>query len=350
MSITELGVRILVLRKKLKLTRDEFKKITGIHEQTLYGWEKRGFVPQLDAAKPIFKCFPQYILWLIIGDEFNKYNNKQISPNQKSLTIKETVRQYLEYFKVEFPQTYDTQERTLTTIVNFFNCNKAIELISELDIQEFKTIRLQNKIKPTTINRNLAVLSALFSYYTTYVNKYYTPPKITKIKESGVYPPKFYSKKELYAIYKIDEKFANIWKFMANTGLRISEFCNLRWQDTKDDYIIVKGKGGKVRNIALNETSKKSLSKMNKKNDIISEYTINFLQKRFRNNCTDAGIKENKRGIHCLRHTFGTHLVEQDVEITKIQELMGHADIRITQKYVHQIKEVLLEAVNRISL
>ncbi len=39
--------------------------------------------------------------------------------------------------------------------------------------------------------------------------------------------------------------------------------------------------------------------------------------------------------FHDLRHTFGTCLAEKGVPIHQIAELMGHADIRTTMKYVH---------------
>ena len=39
--------------------------------------------------------------------------------------------------------------------------------------------------------------------------------------------------------------------------------------------------------------------------------------------------------FHDLRHTFGTRLAEKGVPIHLIAELMGHADIRRTMKYVH---------------
>lgn len=48
---------------------------------------------------------------------------------------------------------------------------------------------------------------------------------------------------------------------------------------------------------------------------------------------------------HSLRHTFGTRLGERDVNVKKIQRLMGHADIKMTLRYVHPGEESLRAAV-----
>ena len=45
------------------------------------------------------------------------------------------------------------------------------------------------------------------------------------------------------------------------------------------------------------------------------------------------------------RHAFGTRLGERDVNVKKIQRLMGHADIKMTLRYVHPDEESLRAAV-----
>ena len=47
-----------------------------------------------------------------------------------------------------------------------------------------------------------------------------------------------------------------------------------------------------------------------------------------------AGIRR-KRGIHTLRHSFATHLLEGSVEITAVQRLLGHTSLTTTARYLH---------------
>jgi integrase/recombinase XerD len=47
-----------------------------------------------------------------------------------------------------------------------------------------------------------------------------------------------------------------------------------------------------------------------------------------------AGVKR-KRGIHTLRHSFATHHLEGQVEITAVQRMLGHTSLTTTSRYLH---------------
>jgi site-specific recombinase XerD len=53
---------------------------------------------------------------------------------------------------------------------------------------------------------------------------------------------------------------------------------------------------------------------------------------------------------HALRHTFATRLVEQKVPLTTVMELMGHASVSTTQRYVEVMKEEKRQAVEGLSV
>ena len=58
-----------------------------------------------------------------------------------------------------------------------------------------------------------------------------------------------------------------------------------------------------------------------------------MLRSRFSAACREAGITNFT--FHDLRHTFGTRLADAGVDVVKIKELMGHASIVTTMRYIH---------------
>ncbi|MCE2963727.1 MAG: tyrosine-type recombinase/integrase, partial [Chitinophagales bacterium] len=64
------------------------------------------------------------------------------------------------------------------------------------------------------------------------------------------------------------------------------------------------------------------------------QYTIRSVQQVFKQAMTKAKVNK-KIGIHGLRHSYATHLLEVGVDTLFIKELLGHRDIKTTMIYTH---------------
>lgn len=76
----------------------------------------------------------------------------------------------------------------------------------------------------------------------------------------------------------------------------------------------------------------------------ISVRAVDELIKRYGE---QAGIPEAQRHAHALRHTYGTELAEQDVDLLVRQALMGHASSTSTEVYTHLAQRKLREAIDK---
>lgn len=141
------------------------------------------------------------------------------------------------------------------------------------------------------------------------------------------------------------------------SGMRVSEVTGLKIEhldfDDKIGYIR-QGKGRKDRifNIPNFLFAKiKSFADKEKEHGSIyifggrggKEMSSRNVQKIVNNAAKKAGIKKSVH-THTLRHSFATHLLENEIDIRKIQELLGHADLSTTQIYTHvstaQLKKI----------
>ena len=70
-------------------------------------------------------------------------------------------------------------------------------------------------------------------------------------------------------------------------------------------------------------------------------YSIRAAQKIFQTAKERAFLNKDV-GIHSLRHSFATHLLEKGIDIRYIKDLLGHFDIRTTERYLDVKREMLI--------
>ncbi|MFA6713416.1 MAG: tyrosine-type recombinase/integrase [Bacteroidales bacterium] len=130
-------------------------------------------------------------------------------------------------------------------------------------------------------------------------------------------------------------------------GLRRSELINLRLKDLDSKRLtvtIVNGKGQKDRVLPVSEKLMKMIIKYYKlyrPSTYLIEgqikgnaYSETSLEKIFHKYLAKV-YKNHNFTLHCLRHSYATHLLEAGVSLRYIQELLGHKSSRTTEIYTH---------------
>jgi site-specific recombinase XerD len=146
-------------------------------------------------------------------------------------------------------------------------------------------------------------------------------------------------------------------------GLRVSEACHLepRHIDSARMQIRVEhSKGRKDRYTLLSEKLLEELRTYWRlfrpghwlfpaSRDESQPMLVGTAQKIYYAAVQRAGLP-NKGGIHCLRHSFATHLLEAGVEITIVQRLLGHNALSVTANYLHVRRERLAQVQSPLQL
>ncbi|ABM44662.1 hypothetical protein X471_00918 [Bartonella bacilliformis str. Heidi Mejia] len=147
------------------------------------------------------------------------------------------------------------------------------------------------------------------------------------------------------------------------TGLRISELVSLPVQTVrgKEQYILVRGKGGKERMVLLSAKARQVLSEWlvlrDQGKDATSPYLFpahsstgyiarQFIARGLKDLAKRAGIRGDCFSPHVLRHAFASHLLQNGADLRAVQHLLGHCDISTTQIYTHVLETGLYHLVN----
>lgn len=181
-------------------------------------------------------------------------------------------------------------------------------------------------------------------------------------------------------------RYAPAFVLLLNTGMRIGELAALTWDDIGENTLRInktvtivenrgryKGKPKRVsiittpktknstRIIPLNTTSKIVLQELKKRQyecKINSKFVVSspngdFMQTRilyqtFKRICDENGIQ--CKGLHALRHTFGSLLISKGTDIKVVSTILGHSTVKFTyDRYIHIIGDMQASAVNLIN-
>lgn len=284
---------------------------------------------------------------------------------EKKLFLSEIIDMFIKHCIIEKHldektiKAYKTDLFQLREIIN----NIPIVKLSKDDIREY--LQKISHYSHKTIKRKIASLRAMLNYYECENESYINPmrrmqirmrepfrlPEVMTIEEVGRIVA------DVRSCYGQDGRISHllhvrniaIIELLFASGIRVSELCNLRMRDVdlSAGRIRIIGKRDKERIVDIcQEATINSLTEwanMYKETNTDAPFFISRLHNKLspqsvralvRQLRTHAGINKHITP-HTFRHTYATLLLEEDVDITYIQHLLGHSSISTTQIYTH---------------
>ena len=217
------------------------------------------------------------------------------------------------------------------------------------DIRRFQVHQRESGVQPPTINCSV---SALRFFFTVTLDR----PDLSRRLVLARYPRKLPAVLSVEEVGRLLEaapgvKYKAILGTAYGAGLRVSEVASLKVDDIDSTRMLIRveqGKGRKDRNAMLSPqllTLLRLWWEEGKRRNVMLRHGWLFPGR----SCTDpvstrqinravheaaeaAGIRKHV-SPHTLRHSFATHLLEQDVDIRVIQVLLGHSKLDTTALY-----------------
>lgn len=146
----------------------------------------------------------------------------------------------------------------------------------------------------------------------------------------------------------------------SSTGLRVSELMGVKLSQITDSHeLIILGKGNKERTVFLNEQVYDAIQdyitvrpKSNCDNLFLSNWggpidPCNF-NKTLKTIARNAGIEHwEDVGNHSLRHACACMYAQNGIDVATIRDILGHASISTTNRYLHNGKQEVAMAMSR---
>lgn len=147
--------------------------------------------------------------------------------------------------------------------------------------------------------------------------------------------------------------FARIGLF---SGLRLSEILNLEVRDFNFENNTIKvrqGKGGKDRIAPIDWATQQMIKCFITENELGTHDPIFNMANRTAQRHVEviserAEITRFKVTPHIFRHTCATWLIDKGMDTSKVQQVLGHADLETIQIYTHLSMDMVMKSYNDI--
>lgn len=234
----------------------------------------------------------------------------------------------------------------LYCIHRFLNWSKKdLGKISKVDVRLFLEHLSEKERAGNTMNTYHMAIRFLFEEVLD--KRIWIDIKYSKVPEKL---PVALAKDEIKKLFEAigNEKHRLMAELMYGAGLRVSELIDLHVNNLEIEKgfgFVRRGKGNKDRIFVLADKLKDKIRNLIENEKLAPDshlfcsnrdkkYDVRSPQQIIKKAAGKAGISK-KISCHTLRHSFATHLIENNYSVSEVQSLLGHKSPETTQIYLH---------------
>lgn len=221
-----------------------------------------------------------------------------------------------------------------------------------------KLLKEKRGLGPRSLNRKLAVLKSFYRWMFAKGHVDHNPMEAFRSVKEPERLPIYLTQAEVTRLLAYTRALCNtprgkalhaIVSLLYYTGMRVSELVSLNLTDLQEDggrYTVrIRGKGDKERLVPVHPKAYEAvrLYLAARPDSESAAIFVSSTGQRLRRQEVNALLKPlakklglgNKLTPHKLRHSFASHLIQSDYDITIVAELLGHASLNTTRIYAH---------------
>jgi len=246
------------------------------------------------------------------------------------------------------PRTQEAYVSAVYQLAKYYR--RSPDQISNQEIREYLLYLAQTK-KLAASSRNQATSALRFFYANVLARPVDQLNRVLPRVRQAVKRPQVFAIAELERLFTLGCPHPRNRAFLMTVygaGLRLNEACHLKPEHILSERCqirIVEGKGKKDRYTLLSSRLLQELRSYWKwcrpkewlfpSSADPTKPMVDATAQRIFNKAVERAGLPDKGGIHSLRHSFATHLLEAGVEITVVQRLLGHSSLSTTTNYLH---------------
>ncbi len=282
----------------------------------------------------------------------------------------ETFADHLRHERNASPRTIDAYLGDLRALVAWGRDEGLeIEQVGHLDIAILRAYLafLYRKLAPSSVGRKVSSIKSFFKFLSSRKMVSENPAALLRAPKLPKKLPKFLTPDDAVGLMTLPDadtakgrRDIAILELLYGAGLRVSELASLDLGnlDLDERTVRVLGKGRKERIVPLGRHARTSLARWlevrasfgrdGPKEDALftnasgARLSVRSVQRLVKRMTSLLGTSDGV-GPHALRHSYATHMLASGAGLREIQELLGHASLRTTQRYTHVTVERLAE-------
>lgn len=266
-------------------------------------------------------------------------------------SIDKQIDEYLNYYENVRRMSEQTLHGKRWICREFLKTIKigSLSELSNKHINEWIAEQTARGCSGRTINSRLVNLVAILRYFQD-MGASFPKLKLRLIIKCKEQPPRrvYYTREQIEQVLRYADHLEWLLiKLCFDCGLRISELRNLRLMNLNGRMVTFIGKGSKARESYMSEEARSRLEdwiQRNRisdfiwvrtpgKNEPMSVEDIRYLMRKL---FYQAGFKNFYP--HALRHSFATDIQKHGASLMETKEMLGHARIETTERYVHGLE------------